>query len=255
MNRTSKRVPGSSESGDPLSAAYGDASDIKPSVIVEGPSERSNNTLRAYREIRRRILDNEMQAGSQYLEQELAELLDMSRTPVREALIRLAEDRLVEVRPRHGVRILPLSAEDVRDIYELITELGVYAVRRIAERGLRDEDHAALAEAIRAMDDALAARDYRGWVDADRAFHDRLLSSAGNARLRDIGRTLADQSQQARMQALKTTPPTAATHLAHSALLDALRRQDVDEAQALKRQHCAAFAHELIRAVRGQNSD
>ena len=72
------------------------------------------NADRAYAEVKRRILDNEMPAGYQILEQELAEMLDMSRTPVREAMIRLAEEGMVEIRPRHGLRVLPLSASDMQ---------------------------------------------------------------------------------------------------------------------------------------------
>ena len=89
--------------------------------------DRLPQTQRAYREIRRRILDNDMPPNAQYLEQELADALGMSRTPVREALIRLSDERLVEVRPRHGARVLPVSVDDMREIYELMTELEALA--------------------------------------------------------------------------------------------------------------------------------
>jgi DNA-binding GntR family transcriptional regulator len=69
---------------------------------------------RAYRELHRRIPDNDLAAGTVLLEQELASLLSMSRTPVREAMVRLAEEGMVEIRPRHGMRILPVSAETCR---------------------------------------------------------------------------------------------------------------------------------------------
>ena len=74
------------------------------------------NAERAHAEIKRRILNNELPAGHQILEQDLAELLDMSRTPVREAMVRLAEEGMVEIRPRHGLRVLPLSAADMQEI-------------------------------------------------------------------------------------------------------------------------------------------
>jgi len=63
---------------------------------------RPRQADRAYQEIKRRILDNEIPAGIQTLEQELAEMLGMSRTPVREAVIRLEEDSMVGVRPRRA---------------------------------------------------------------------------------------------------------------------------------------------------------
>ena len=63
----------------------------------------------AYNELKRKILENILPAGSQFLEQEIAEQLSMSRTPTREAMVRLANEGLVEVRPRHGMRVLPIS--------------------------------------------------------------------------------------------------------------------------------------------------
>ena len=59
-----------------------------------------------------------MQQMQKRLEKELADSLDMSRTPVREALIRLSNEGMVEVRPRHGMRVLPVSAADMIEIYQ-----------------------------------------------------------------------------------------------------------------------------------------
>lgn len=59
-----------------------------------------------------------------FFEQELAAELGVSRTPVREALIRLQRDGLVKVIPRHGMRVQPISAVDVQEIYEILTSLG-----------------------------------------------------------------------------------------------------------------------------------
>ena len=77
----------------------------------------------AYREIRQRILDNVWPPGHRALEQEVALALGMSRTPVREALMRLAAEGLVEVIPRHGMRVLPVSPADMQEIYQILTAL------------------------------------------------------------------------------------------------------------------------------------
>ena len=77
----------------------------------------------AYEQIRRRILDNVWPPGHRALEQEVALELGMSRTPVREALLQLQNEGLVEVIPRHGVRVLPVSPTDMREIYEILTAL------------------------------------------------------------------------------------------------------------------------------------
>src|ERR1044071_5104736 len=76
-----------------------------------------------YEALRRRILDNVWPPGHQALEQAIALELGVSRTPVREALIRLEREGLVQVIPRHGMRVLPMSAADMREIYEVLSAL------------------------------------------------------------------------------------------------------------------------------------
>src|SRR5512141_2782708 len=88
----------------------------------------------AYATIRQRILDNVWPPGHQAFEQELAADLGMSRTPVREALIRLAKEGLVAVNPRRGMRVLPVSVADMRDIYAVLTALESLAAELVVQR-------------------------------------------------------------------------------------------------------------------------
>ena len=131
-------------------------------------------TDEAYEILKRRILDNEWPAGHLALEQELAEELGMSRTPIREALIRLEKEGLVEVRPRHGMRVLGISAEDMEEIYEILTCLESMAAELVARHGLTDEQRTELNTAVNDMDTALAQDDLETWAKADERFH-RLL--------------------------------------------------------------------------------
>jgi DNA-binding GntR family transcriptional regulator len=86
----------------------------------------------AYEQIRRRILDNAWPPGHRALEQEVALALGMSRTPVREALMRLQAEGLVEVIPRHGMRVLPVSPTDMREICQILTALECMAAELLA---------------------------------------------------------------------------------------------------------------------------
>jgi DNA-binding GntR family transcriptional regulator len=188
-------------------------------------------------EIRRRILDNEMPPNAQFLEQELADALAMSRTPVREALIRLSEERLVEVRPRHGARVLPVSIEDMREIYELLTELEAMAARLLAERGLSWEQLARLEQAVADMEAALARDDLIDWARNDEIFHGLLVDLAGNSRLSQIVGMFRDQAHRARMQTLRLRPKPTASNRDHAAVVDAIRRRDGAAAAAIHRRH------------------
>src|ERR1700692_4786334 len=106
----------------------------------------------AYRLIKRKILDNEFPPGAQILEQDIAAELNISRTPVREAFVRLKQDGLLEIVPRHGVRISTLSPDDMREIYEVLMSLEPTAVELLARRKPSDVDLAPLIAACDAME-------------------------------------------------------------------------------------------------------
>ena len=129
--------------------------------------------------IRTRILDNVWPPGYRALEQELALALGMSRTPVREALMRLAKEGLVEVRSRHGMRVLPVSADDMRDIYQVLTALESTAVELVARRRPDAKELEPLVEASRDMARALKADDLDAWAAADERFHRHLVELCG----------------------------------------------------------------------------
>lgn len=198
---------------------------------------RLSSTEHAYREIKARILDNRIPAGTQLLETELGEMLKMSRTPIREATIRLAREGMLEVRPRHGVRVLPVSAEDMREIYEVLTELESTAARRVAEMGLDESRLAALHQAVNDMDRALAEQDLDLWARADEQFHKLLVEYSGNSRLIDIVHTFWDQSHRTRLVTLRLRPPPSESNRDHAALIEAIERGDADAAYTIHRRH------------------
>jgi DNA-binding GntR family transcriptional regulator len=199
--------------------------------------ERLSQTQRAYLGIRRRILDNEMPPNTQYLERELAAELKMSRTPVREALIRLSGEGLVEVRPRHGIRILPVSVRDVQEIYELLAELESMAARMLAERGIPHEDLARLEQAVREMEAALARDDLAAWAHHDETFHSLLVDFSRNSRLSQIAGVLRAQAYRVRMQTLRLRPKPTGSNREHAAIVEAIRQRDGEAAAAVNRRH------------------
>jgi DNA-binding GntR family transcriptional regulator len=216
---------------------------------------RRSQTLRAYDELRRRILDNEMPAGAQYLEQTLADELGMSRTPVREALIRLSDERLVEVRPRHGARVLPVSAADMGEIYELLTALESIAARRVAERGLNAAQLARLDACVAGMERALECSDLPGWSAHDRAFHDAIVELSGNRRLAQIAGMFRDQAHRARMQTLTLRPKPVQSNRDHAALVQAIRNRDGASAHEIHRRHRQDAGRMLLRLLASQTAE
>lgn len=217
-----------------------------------GPAheKRESLTARAYAEIRRRILDIELPAGSFMLEQELAELLKMSRTPVREALIRLENEGMVEVRPRHGMRVLPVSADDMEEIYAILTALESDAAAEIARRGLSPSDLAGLKSAVHDMEVALQRDDLLAWAKGDEQFHRLLIECCPNRRLRALVYQFWDQAHRVRMLTLRLRPRPTTSNEDHLALVDAIERRDADLARAVHREHRIRSGRMLVELLR-----
>jgi len=208
--------------------------------------ERISRVERAYREIRARILDNVWAPGHQVLEAALADELGISRTPVRSALIRLHDEGLVELVPRHGMRVLPLSAQDMRELYEVLTALESTAAELAARRRPPAAALRPLERATRDMARALDADDLGGWAEADARFHRHLVELSGNALLVQAVLRYADRVHRARLLTLRLRPRPDASTREHTALVERIRAGDEAGAYAANRRHRERASRELV---------
>src|SRR5688572_13990993 len=138
----------------------------------------------AYQALKTAIRDNVFPPGHQAAEPEIARQLGMSRTPVHEAIIRLQEEGLVQVLPRRGVLICPVSADDIREIYDVLIAVEAMAAALLA--ALPEDAAAAAAEALEretaGMEQALEKGKLLDWAAADERFHGLLAERCGNRR-------------------------------------------------------------------------
>ena len=198
---------------------------------------RASLVERAYREIKSRIMGNIYPPNLQVLEQDLALQLGMSRTPVREALIRLEKEGLVEILPRRGMRVVPIAPEDMRDIYEVLTLLEARAAERLAERRPAEADLAPMIAAVELMESSLDRGDLDAWARADEEFHRLLLELCGNRRLAAMAMTVFDLVHRARMVTLRMRPLPKKSSRDHRALIEAILAGDGRRAYELHYQH------------------
>jgi DNA-binding GntR family transcriptional regulator len=193
----------------------------------------------AYDALKSAIRQNVFPPGYQAAEQDIAQQLGMSRTPVHEAVIRLEEEGLVQVLPRRGVAVRAISPDDIREIYDVLIALEGTAAALLARQA--PEGAAATIEALeretKAMEDALDGADLLAWANADERFHQLLTERCGNRRLARMVGTVLDQSHRARMFTLHLRPRPAASVAEHRKIIDAIRRSDPDKAETLARSH------------------
>lgn len=200
--------------------------------------------------MRRRILENRWPANFTALEAEIAIELGMSRTPVREALVQLEAQGLIVLRPRYGIQVLPISADDMADIYQIITALEAEAAELAARRGLPETDLQRLDESAKIMELALESDDRVAWALADQEFHRTLAALSGNARLAAMIASVSDQAHRVRMTMLHQRPHPVASTMEHRLLVDALRRSDGEGARELQRIHRRRGGEVMIGILR-----
>ena len=204
---------------------------------------------KAYREIKQMVLENKVHGGEYLLEEDLARALGMSRTPLREALVQLQTERLISLVARRGNRIVPLTVEDMREVYELLEWLESQAACALAQRSDRERYLPELRELTGRMKTALAAGDMVAWAKANDQFHIRLVASAGNRRLIQICENLLDQSQRVRAFTLRARKPPVRTTEAHARMLRAIENGDADKAAEIQRENKRAWLVELQELI------
>ncbi|MFS8110340.1 GntR family transcriptional regulator [Rhizobium jaguaris] len=204
----------------------------------------------AYQALKASILDGTLPAGYQAVEQRIAEQLKMSRTPVHEAVIRLQHEGLVRVLPRRGVQVLPISAADMIEVYQLLTAIEGMAAALLAEHPERSEYPLWMMEdATNQMERTLNAGDLRGWARADDQFHRLLVGECGNQRLARIAATMADQAQRARTLTLSFRPIPELSVQEHRLMISAIRAGDIVGARAAAEQHRTRASSEILNAI------
>src|ERR1700738_2765460 len=139
----------------------------------------------AYVALKEVIRDGVLPPGYQGSEQEIAGKLNMSRTPVHEAIIRLQSEGLVKVLPKRGVLVCSISPDDMREIYDVIIACESMAAELLA--ALPESDRRIEADALDALNAtivlALQENDLVAWAKADNEFHRLLVVSCGNGRI------------------------------------------------------------------------
>jgi DNA-binding GntR family transcriptional regulator len=189
---------------------------------------------RAYEHVRSRLLSGDYLGGELLTEGEVAADVGISRTPVREAFLRLQAEGFLRLYPKRGALVVPVRPGEGRHVMEARLLLERHALDAVAAQG---------DDALRELGETLAAEPAAGEAPppdlhtADRAFHVRLVAAAGNPVLSDMYESLRDR--QLRIAAVATGTRERAEHVTaqHRAIAAALSEGDADAARRLLHEH------------------
>jgi len=176
----------------------------------------------------------------------LMDELALGRTPINHALHRLANEGLVQIIPRKGVMVSPLSINDALELIQVrIANEGLCA--RLAAARITRAEVEALAEAARAFDAAVARRSITEVMNLDRAFHEQIAAAARNQMLAEILKVLHARSQRFWAISLADESHLAEVQAEHAAIIAALGRNDAEGAAAAVQDHVLSFQRALLQ--------
>jgi GntR family transcriptional regulator, rspAB operon transcriptional repressor len=212
--------------------------------VLEGGTQLVRTTI--FNRLRADILSCVLRPGSQLQERQLVERYEVSKSPIRDALLKLEEENLVEVLPRKGYRVNPISLADAHELYDM---------RHMLEREciLRMIDNAP-ARVIEALDDfrmTIAPTDLPNWIEYNTSFHTYLAVHSGNKRLARISCNIIDQAQRLTYVSVTSTDQMDLTNYVseHETIIDAIQRRDRRQATALARDHIDNSRRRVFEAL------
>lgn len=218
--------------------------------IVAEHHDRPSLVSRVACEVGAEIIENIRQSGEDLSSVELAERYETSRTPIREALLRLADERLIDIFPQRGTFVSRISVEALRDGMVIRDALERVAVRHAAAR-VSDADISALRLILDRQQASEQAADWSGFHAQDEEFHQRIAILSGHPNLWRVARQEKVQIDRCRVLHLPISRRRPLVLGEHRAIVDGLAARDPDAAERAMAEHLGNVLpglDELLRA-------
>jgi DNA-binding GntR family transcriptional regulator len=204
--------------------------------------------------LRSSIIEGRLPPSTLLREERLAAELQVSRTPLREAIRQLAEEGFVEQAPRRGARVASLTPDMVREVYEVREALEGMAARLAAQR-IDDSRVARLKERLENLRPRIAAGDFS---DTGDLVHEEIFAACGNSRLRRLMAVYRGKVAWIQRTAFRMSERLDLAYQEHESIVRALECRDSEWAEAAVRRHIRntlAELMDLLRPSSGRNGE
>lgn len=195
------------------------------------------------------ILTGRLRPGERLLENQLANELGVSRTPIREALRMLEIENLVDLIPRKGAQVKEMSEKDIKDVLEIRKVLEELAAG-LAAANITNQDISELKRLHGEFVEAFDRGDREGVIIADTNFHDVIFSATKNDKLIQIISNISIQIYRYRITYLKLLTDISLPNQQHLELIRAFELRDADKARAIMSEHINDQAIEILKSIR-----
>lgn len=202
----------------------------------------------AYDVVKDAIINLDVAPGAQLSVTELSERLDVSRTPVREALLKLENDGLVRAVPRVGFFVTQVTKRDLKELFVLRELLESHAAEAAAVQ-LSDDDLAELDRLYQLSTVAAEKGDCKEFIEYEIKFHQLIVDRCGNQRLVEMMDSLNDLTNRERILSVRVSDNIYQSCREHAELVDALKRRDAAAAGECMRKHLVGSRHRLLAGL------
>lgn len=207
-----------------------------------------------YSYLKERILNLDLKPGEQIHIKEYAEKLEISRTPIREAFLRLMADGLVVVRPRVGYFISDITEQDIRELFEIRELIETRATRKAVDL-LTDEDLEQMQKILDESQKAVEAGDLNVFIRNDVKFHGFLEKHVQNSHMKAFFDSIIDLTHRERIMSIKILDNVNQSITEHIRILDGLKQRDANLAERFMEEHLSNVSERLIKYVREKNKE
>ena len=190
----------------------------------------------AYRHLKRAIVTGEYETNSVLYESSVSKTLGMSRTPIRDAFVRLTEDGLVKNLPNHGYLITAITVKEIEEIFDLRLCLEKYVIELAIDNDI-PIDLAEMEKCIKRQEEALEKRDYWTSFEANHDFHISFISIIDNGTLKNIMRGLNEKPIQSGYRSLRRGANLSEAIAEHKEIVAALKSQNKKNIISALKQH------------------
>ena len=209
---------------------------------------RESLTEQVYGRIRKEILSCSLKPGDEFTELDIAERFDVSKTPVREALMRLQFESLVRAYPRRGYKVEPIKISDINDIFDMrvIVEAGA---TELAVQRVTDEELKKLFEIAEATSDEAYDSEPDSTLGANNSFHESIAAASRNVRLhRTLMQMLRELERFFYIEA-RASVAYPRKYASHTEIVQAMERRDLAAARTAIVDHVEGTRSILLAAV------
>ena len=204
--------------------------------------------------LKRAIIKGELQPGDRLMEMQLAEKMGVSRTPIREAIHKLAKEGLVQLIPRRGAEVAGMSGKTLNDVLEVRKNLEVLAFR-LAFDNITAEQLKELKERAAVFERSVDEGDILKMVNADEQFHFVIYDAASNNKLRDILNNLKESMFRYRLEYLRDPLYRSRLEKEHRKMVESLSDRDLKKGLGVVDSHIENQKTAVLSMIRLEESD